>query len=462
MSALIVCATDFSPQGKAAVAWAAAMARRDGGRVDLLHVIPVTPDRAGALMFDAPRFELELAENTIERLQQTARGASSELGVPVRAKLLRGQVHQEILRYAREEGARMVVLGACGLAAAERFLLGSVADRVVRAADRPVVLVPRLPDAERWSGRGAGPDARAPRVVAAVGEGDASGVVRFVSDLRRAGPADAAFVHLYGPIDEYERLGLDGRRSLFTPDPDVVRSLEPELRARIAGLEGQGQVALDVRPSLGEAASALLVAVEDHEADLLVVGAHERHGLARFVGGSVAVRLARHSRYVPIAIVPPAASTAAKEASARPVRTVLAATDLSPLGNSAVAHAFALVRGGGFVELLYVHEHAAPGAGYEYGGPEPPLTDIERARLAEQLRALVPAEAKSLGIATHVTIVEGGSAAEAISQASERLAVDAIVMASHGRSGLTRALLGSVAQEVIHRARRPVLVVRGP
>ena len=40
-SELIVCATDFSPEAASALAWAAAFARREGGRIDLVHVLPV-------------------------------------------------------------------------------------------------------------------------------------------------------------------------------------------------------------------------------------------------------------------------------------------------------------------------------------------------------------------------------------------------------------------------------------
>jgi nucleotide-binding universal stress UspA family protein len=64
-----------------------------------------------------------------------------------------------------------------------------------------------------------------------------------------------------------------------------------------------------------------------------------------------------------------------------------------------------------------------------------------------------------LGISTHVTVIDGGKAAEAIGQAAERLVVDAIVLASHGRGGAARSLLGSVSHAVVRRARHPVLVV---
>ena len=465
MNQLIVCATDFSPQSESALAWAAAVARRDGSPVDLIHVVPAVREDARMLVFDTAQFDAERLRVATERLREAARAAAQELDVSIRPQLLRGEPHESILGHARQEDARMIVLGTGESSAVERWVLGSVAERTMRSADRPVVLVPRRPDPAVWLAGRVGEARRAPRVLAALGDhddgSDDGSILGFVASLRREAPCDVTFLHLYWPIEEYARLGLQGARDLFEVDPDVVKNLEPALRVRIDGLPGQGTVKLDIRAAWGEPAANLLVAVEDSEADLLVVGAHERHGATRFLTGSIAQRLARQSRYVPIAIVPAAPATLARTAGIPALRTVLAVTDLSALGNAAVAHAYALVRGtGGTVELCHVHEHALPSPSYAYNAAGPGLSDVERARLLKELRDLVPAEAKSLGIATHVSIVDGGKAAEAIVQAAERLDVDAIAMASHGRGGLARTVLGSVAGEVVHRAHRPVYVVR--
>jgi nucleotide-binding universal stress UspA family protein len=459
MSKLIVCATDFSPEAGSALAWAAAVARRDGGHVDLVHAAPIPREDHRLVVFDTAQFDAERIRSATEGLREAARKAAEKFGVSVRPQLLQGEPHEVILKHAREEEARLIVMGVGGLGAVDRLMLGSVAERTVRSADRPVVLVPAQLDPVVWGGGGG--TLRAPRVLVGVGDGDDRPILRFVSGLRREDACDVTFLRLYWPIAEYARLGLHGRRDLFAADPDVVKNLEPALRAKIEGLAGKGAVTLDIRPAWGEPASNLLVAVEDAGADLLVVGAHERHGAARFVTGSIAQRLVRQARYVPIAVVPADPKTTAKPAGIPTVRTVLAVTDLSALGNAAVAHAYSLVRAtGGVVELIHVHEHALPSPPYAYDAPELAITDLDRARLLKELRDLIPAEAKGLGIATHVSIVDGGKPAEAIVQAAERLAVDAIAMASHGRGGLARTVLGSVAQEVVHRAHLPVYVVR--
>jgi nucleotide-binding universal stress UspA family protein len=459
MNELIVCATDFSPEANSALEWAATMARRDGGQVDLVHVLPPGTEDKKLLVFDTEEFDAEQLRLATERLRDVARRAAGHYGVSVRPQVVRGQAHEAVLRHAREAEARMIVMGTGGLGFIDRLVLGSVAARTVRSADRPVVLIPRECAASVWAGGPGVTSLRPARVVAALGESDDDAVVRFAAGLRREAPCDVTFLHLYWPMGEYVRLGLQGRRDLFASDPDVVKNLEPALRSKIGGLPGSGAVDLEIRPAWGEPASNLLVAVEEREADLLVVGAHERHGAAAVLTSSIAQRLLRQARYVPIAVVP--ADAGGKPVAIPRLRTVLAVTDLSPFGNAAVAHAYALARGArGVVELCHVHERALASPSYAYDAPGAPIGDLELARLLKELRALVPSEAQSLGIATHVSVVDGGKPAEAIVQASERLDVDAIVLGSHGRGGLAHTVLGSVAADVVQRSRRPVYVIR--
>ena len=58
----------------------------------------------------------------------------------------------------------------------------------------------------------------------------------FAAGLRRRGACDVAFLHFYWPVEEYQRLGLRGPRDPLAPDPEVVKDLEPKLRARVGAL----------------------------------------------------------------------------------------------------------------------------------------------------------------------------------------------------------------------------------
>jgi nucleotide-binding universal stress UspA family protein len=212
-------------------------------------------------------------------------------------------------------------------------------------------------------------------------------------------------------------------------------------------------------------ADSLAEEAQTEGADLLVVGTHQPHGFERIKTGSAAIT-ALHVAHTPVLCVPGGLRSAEplpSTASIPSLRSVLVATDFSPLGDAAVPHAYALLRGaGGTVELCHVHERALPSPAYVLPDRGARISDGERRELERKLRDLEPRQAAELGITTKVTVIDGGSAAEEILRAARRLGVDAIVVASHGRSGIGRALLGSVAEAVLRGSERPVHVVRGP
>ena len=80
----------------------------------------------------------------------------------------------------------------------------------------------------------------------------------------------------------------------------------------------------------------------------------------------------------------------------------------------------------------------------------------------ERLRAQVPADAAARGIQTEVSVIEESDVSESIRQEAERFGAHLVCIGSYGRSGLAKAVLGSVAQSVMAQSQRPVLIVRKP
>ena len=80
---LIVCATDFSPEAASALEWAAAFARREGGRIDLVHVLPEPTHNLEQLATDAGTFEAARLHDARERLDQVAAEVALTSGVAV-------------------------------------------------------------------------------------------------------------------------------------------------------------------------------------------------------------------------------------------------------------------------------------------------------------------------------------------------------------------------------------------
>ena len=154
---------------------------------------------------------------------------------------------------------------------------------------------------------------------------------------------------------------------------------------------------------------------------------------------------------------------AASSPDVRPLprfRRALATTDFSELGNRAVRYAYGLVGPGGAVHLLHVlDERDLPSplyAHYERASrPTEEMREREASEATSRLESLVPAQAEIDGIETHCEVVRGGDPAAAIRAAAERLGVDVICLATHGRSGLSDAITGSVARRVLTRNPRP-------
>jgi len=144
----ILVATDFSVASGLALDLASTLARRLGQEVVLLHVDegPETapPSEAGVARRERARRELERCRRELEAL-----------GVQVRSVLRPGDPAREILRVAAASPPGVIVIGTHGASPVRTTLLGSVADRVMRYAPHPVLVVPdpaRRPAAIRPGG----------------------------------------------------------------------------------------------------------------------------------------------------------------------------------------------------------------------------------------------------------------------------------------------------------------------
>jgi len=133
---------------------------------------------------------------------------------------------------------------------------------------------------------------------------------------------------------------------------------------------------------------------------------------------------------------------------------ILFPTDFSHTGDAALIMATALARDAG-ATLVIVHVEEPPvaygGGEMYYGMPEPALEEIER--MLKEVRPPDP-EVKF----EHRLI--SGDPPTAICRLAEEIDADLIVMGTHGRTGLSRLLMGSVAEAVVRRAPCPVLTYK--
>jgi len=143
---------------------------------------------------------------------------------------------------------------------------------------------------------------------------------------------------------------------------------------------------------------------------------------------------------------------------------ILVATDGSKLSQRAVTHAIALAEALGAKMTAFYASPDYPLPAYADGVVYEPVSKKEYAALATQeaekiLSAIAEkAEAGGLECATMHTIAPAPW--EAILNAAKKAKADVIVMASHGRRGVSALLLGSETQKVLTHSKLPVIVVR--
>ncbi len=132
---------------------------------------------------------------------------------------------------------------------------------------------------------------------------------------------------------------------------------------------------------------------------------------------------------------------------------ILVPLDGSALAEAAMWKAVELVNGGTLSLLRAAEAHTLPGA-------DPVDAQVNAVREAEEYLAAAVRRLEDRGIKKVETHVWYGPSAAAIVEAAEVQKADLIVMSTHGRSGLGRLILGSVAESVLRGTRTPILVVR--
>lgn len=152
----------------------------------------------------------------------------------------------------------------------------------------------------------------------------------------------------------------------------------------------------------------------------------------------------------------------ARTRAVRSFRLILHPSDFSPASRPAFAKALELAKGS-HARLLVAHvlpilpmipDVYVAAATYDERRRE------QRASGRKQLERLVW-KARAAGVQASALVLDAGAPAERITRLARSRRADVIVMGTHGRSGLTRALLGSVAARVVATAACSVLTVRG-
>ncbi len=208
----------------------------------------------------------------------------------------------------------------------------------------------------------------------------------------------------------------------------------------------------------GAAAESILSVAAEERATLIAMTTHGRTGMQRWIFGSVAEKVVRASE-IPVLAVRSFAPMPAS--GAKLFQKILVPIDGGNASPQVLPFVASLARRlGSVVELVFVKEtlHYPPGAfAGALGGPVPvdwPQGPDPAAKLAEAAEKL-----EKQGIKT-VTLTTGGDPASALLELAAQRGTDLIAMTTHGHTGVTRWMLGSVTEKMLRAATVPMLIVR--
>ncbi len=228
-----------------------------------------------------------------------------------------------------------------------------------------------------------------------------------------------------------------------------ARTYLDEIAARLGNLVRVETVVL-----AGDPTTAILGEIERKHVSLLVMSTHGMAGIGRWIYGSVADQVIRQTD-LPILLIP--AHCQLRWTDTQPHRIVVP-LDGSSFAEEALGPASDLAQALG-AEIVLMHVIVPPTYTYadvtSYVYYDPSDDRAEACRLLEDVAYGL--RVRGIRTAIHDAV---GFPAMAIAEATSKLGGTLIAMSTHGRGGVSRRLMGSVATGVIQRATAPVLIVR--
>lgn len=297
---------DGSPFAEHALPVAAALARRAGAELYLVHVTtPLTEAYVEGLAFSATQHELEVSARQLTYLEATARKLRQKADLPVRLAVHHGDVAERLCELLQAGEADLVVMATHARGAIGRFWLGSVADEVLRHTTAPLLLV--RPDGGA-ADLGHEPDL-GKVVVPLDGTAQSEKILEPATRLAAVIPGcQLVLLRAVRPIPEAAHAvavpEIDQEVRALT---DRVAELQGELRADAQGyldgvagrLRSRGfrvttEVVVDDSPE-----AAILDEADHLHAGMIALETEGRSGLSRLLHGSVAEKVLRGS-HVPV------------------------------------------------------------------------------------------------------------------------------------------------------------------
>ena len=270
-----------------------------------------------------------------------------------------------------------------------------------------------------------------------------------------------ATLHYAHVLDRSALAGVRGNEMWLAESEShaLIDSMREHATSRMAHLtqiaDDEG-VKSETHVVLGNPTEEILRLAEQTDSTLIVMATHGRSGVEHLVFGSVAEKVVRQSAVPVLSVKHPEREFVKEYDLSLEIKRVLFPTDFSPFSDKALPFAKSFAKEFD-ATLIIFHATEVP-----IVLPEvvPDSAVLLGPQLEDESRQLVQKMCDSISDVKVEGEVRVGTAFREIASYAEKTGVDLIVVPTHGRSGLSHVLFGSVAEKVVRVARCPVLTIR--
>jgi nucleotide-binding universal stress UspA family protein len=285
----ILVAVDGSEVAEQALPYASVLAAVTGA--ELFLVIAMVPPDRWTDDGSVARWEQE-EEAAAARYLDVVGDRLREDGTAVRTKVVWGRASVVISAVAEEEAADIIALTTHGRSGITRWVMGSVADKVLHTSHRPLLLVRAQEQPPKAVGF--------KRILVPLdGSAVAEAALPFVERLARQLRAKLLLEQIVLPATAYAGVFIPANVSVL----EEIEAGAREYLQRIAKDAKRAGVTAEISVDIGYVAEAILQAAKHRKADLIALGTHGRSGPERWIMGSVADAVVRHTE-LPCLVLP--------------------------------------------------------------------------------------------------------------------------------------------------------------
>ena len=297
----ILCPTDFSIFSARALRHAIALAQRFDARLHVVHVLPpLYPTSGASFYFPAPILAGPELRQGVEDEMRRFVAPADEARVPLETQVRDGQPWREIEAVAGELPADLVVMGTHGTGGFERFLLGSVTEKVLRRLPCPVLTVCHE-EGQTWESPGL-----VRRILCATDLAESSPrTIAYARALALKYDAPVSLLHVVEMATDSPFAPMLGHMEHARLQAELMRLAREKLAQAVAEGAAAPDPVVEARVSVGRASEEILKIATEQRADLIVMGTQGSGPLGRMLFGSTAHQVVRHAT-CPVLTVRPA------------------------------------------------------------------------------------------------------------------------------------------------------------